>query len=186
MSKKLFITVLPAFMILLSGCSSPDVEVIDAEFAKDIYSSAGQPIVLEGITTTVGIGESGLWCSFKDHDIVMITLDFNFKGLDTKEETGSEKHHSEVYKILNKNAHMYNGEKEIELVWGYWPEETTATSASDMKLFYVIPDSTDLKKLKFEYDTSILNGVKGKYSYAKFDKMKPLEEEKEDSKDDES
>ncbi|MDQ7815549.1 MAG: hypothetical protein RDU14_00825 [Melioribacteraceae bacterium] len=183
MTKKLFYSILPAIIILLFGCSSPDVEVIDAEFAKSIYVSTGQPIVLEGITSSIGIGEKGIWCSFQNHDIIKITLDFNFKALDTKEEIGTDKHQSEVYRILNENAHMYNGENEIKLVWGYWPEETTGTSASDMKLFYVIPDSTDLKNLKFEYDTSLLNGVKGKYSYAKFDKMKPLEEEKETTKE---
>lgn len=161
-------------VIFIWGCSKKDVEVVDAEFAKNIYVSTGQPIVLDGVTTEIGIGKSGIWCSFKEHDIIRITLDFNFKALATKEKIGSDEYRSEVYKILSKNAHFYNGNKELENIWGYWPEETSATSASEMQLFYVIPHGIDMSKLKFEYDTSILSGTPGKFTYANFNNMKPL------------
>lgn len=174
MTRKLFCLILSGCIVFILGCSKKDVEVVDAEFAKNIYVSTGQPIVMEGITTEVGIGKSGIWCSFKEHDIVKITLDFNFNSLATTEKTGSDEYRSEIYKILSKNAHFYNGNKELENVWGYWPEEASATNASGMELFYVIPHGIDMTILKFEYDTSILNGTPGKFTYANFNSMKPL------------
>jgi hypothetical protein len=177
--KKMFYVILSLFTLLIFGCSSPSVEVIKAEFAEGIYLSGGQPIVLEGVKTLLSIGNKGMLCSFEDHNIIKISLNFNYKALNTKEKIGSDEYRSEVYNILSKNAHFYSGEIEIKSVWGFWPEKVTEKSASDMELFYVIPCKTDLKKLRFEYDASQLGRDTGIYTYTKFSNMKPLKPKKQ-------
>lgn len=177
--KKLFYVILSVFTLLLFGCSSPSVKVIKAEFAEDIYVSSGSPIILDGVETSLAIGEKGMWCSFKGHDIIKISLNFNYKALDTKEKIDTDEYLSEVYKILKENAHFFNGEIEQKAVWGFWPEKATETSASNMKLFYVIPNKTDPNKLKFEYDASQLRGDGNTYSFTKFGSMKLLKPKKQ-------
>ena len=173
MGKKIFFVISLIVLTLLVGCSKPNVEVVEAEFAKGIYSG-GQPILLKGISTSLAIGKNGVWSSFVDHKIIVVSLNLNYQPIHTKEEVGSDKHKSEVYEYLSKYARFYNDGVESKLVWGYWPDKVSETSASNLKLFYVIPDNTDLNKLKFEFEYSILNGIKGVYTYTKFNKMKPL------------
>lgn len=73
-----------------------------------------------------------------------------------------------------KNAHLFNGEAEIKSIWGFWPEKVTETRALNLKLFYIIPNNTNLEKLRFEYETSILGESINSYTYSGFNKMKPL------------
>ena len=161
------------------GCSSPpDVEVTQAEFAEHIYfPGKGLPKMTPGLKAQISVGEKGVWCKYEEHHIVKLLLDFNFKSLDTKEEIGSDEYKNEVFLILAKNAHLYDGSNEIERFFGYWPEDATETSVSQMTMFYVIPVDTDLKNLRFEYDRSILGINTGTYTYVKFDEMEPLETE---------
>jgi hypothetical protein len=166
--------IIPMLMLFIIGCSSPTVKVKKAEFAEDIYVSSGSPIILDSVKTILSIGQKGMWCSFEGHDIIKISLNFNYKALDTKEKVGTDEYLSEVYRILKTNAHFYDGEKEINVVWGFWPEKATETSASNMVLFYVIPNKTDLSKLRFEYDASQLGSEVKTYTYAEFSDMEPL------------
>jgi hypothetical protein len=177
--KKMSYFILLVFSLLLFGCTSQSVKVIKAEFVEDIYVSSGSPIIVEGAVTSIAIGEKGIWCSFKGHDIIKISLNFNYNALDTKEKIGTDEYLSEVYKILKENAHFFNGEIEQKAVWGFWPEKATKTSASNMKLFYVIPNNTDLNKLKFQYDASQLRGDVNTYTFSNFSSMKPLKPKKQ-------
>ena len=156
MKTKLYLITLSSLALFLFACSSPDVEVIKAEFAESI------------------IYDGGVSCIYKDHHIIKITLNFNFQNLNTKEQVGTDAYSSEVYQILSQNAHLYNGDSIIKYTYGYWPKKTTKTSASGMVLFYVIPDNTDLNKMKFIYDASVLGGTTKTYTYSSFGEMKPL------------
>jgi hypothetical protein len=157
---KLNIVVCSLLVFLIFACNRPNVKVIKAEFAKNI------------------LFDGGIACVYTGKNIIKITLDFNFQNLITKEQVGSDAYKSEVYQLLSKNAQFYCGDSVIEPTHGYWPEKITKTSASKMVLFYVIPNKTDLNKLKFEYNASILGGQTKPYSYSSFFEMKPLSPEK--------
>ncbi|MBN2613258.1 MAG: hypothetical protein JXB00_17020 [Bacteroidales bacterium] len=162
------------FSILFLSCSRPNIEVIKAEFVEDIYVSGGQPLAVQGVEQQISVGKNGMWCKFKGHDIIKISLNFNYENLDIHEEIGSDEHRCEVYNILYKNAHLFDGKAEIKSIWGFWPEKVTETSASNMSLFYIIPKDTNMDKLRFEYETSILGKSIDSYTYSGFNKMKPL------------
>ncbi|MGD8307110.1 MAG: hypothetical protein PVF17_10680 [Ignavibacteria bacterium] len=175
------IRIILLFSLLISisffNCSSPpDIEIINAEFVENIYfSGMSLPPMIQGVQTQVSVGENGVYCKYVDHHIIKLELNFNFKAIATQEEVGSKEHKKELFNTLSKIAHLYDGEIEQDLFWGYWPTEVTETSVTDMSLIYVIPATTDMSKLKFEYDTSILGGTTGIYTYSKFADMKPLE-----------
>ena len=107
------------FSILFFSCSRPNVEVVKAEFVEDIYVSGGQPLVVQGVKQQIAVGDNGMWCKFEGHDIIKISLNFNYESLDIHEEIGSDEYRSTVYNILYKNAHLFNGEAELKSIWGY-------------------------------------------------------------------
>lgn len=104
MKKILINVILSIFSILLFSCSRPNVEVIKAEFVEDIYVSGGQPIAVRGVKQQIAVGDNGIWCKFEGHDIIKISLNFNYENLDTHEEIGSDEHRRVVYSILYKKC----------------------------------------------------------------------------------
>jgi hypothetical protein len=155
MARKIVYFILPCLMVMMTGCSKP-VKVVKAEFAEYIVYSGGVSV------------------SYTDKQTISMTLDFNYKNLDTKEAVGSDAYKSEVFQILTKNASFYSGDSLIEYTYGYWPDKITKTSADNLILYYLIPLNADINKVRFEYNTSVLNGKPGSFVYNQFAKMKPL------------
>jgi hypothetical protein len=156
MKTKLVFVAFTAFTVLLIACSNPDIEVTKAEFVESIIYSGGVSVV------------------YKDNQIIKMTLDFNFQNLNTTEKEGTDAYKSEVYQILTKNAQLNIVDSLVKATYGYWPKEITKTSASELIMFYVIPNNTDLNKLVFQYDVSILGKTPGIFTYSDFGNMKPL------------
>lgn len=166
--KKEFNFVLFIFLLILFSCNSkPGVKVIKTEFVESLWVSGGG---MPGIVGSVKINqyEGGNEFFYQDHDIIKLTLNFNFQNIDSKEQLGSEAHRRELYKILIQKAQFYIEDSIAKNIWGYWPEKTTETSAKNMVLFYAIPKEVDKNILKFEYDKSILGSTSGIYNYNNF------------------
>jgi hypothetical protein len=79
-------------------------------------------------------------------------MDFYFtenmiKGLDPT----SDDYREELYSILTKAIHFYDGETPIKLNWGYWPTEAGNNYAKDMSFFFVVPENhSDQLRLVFD------------------------------------
>ena len=135
------------------------------------------PFIKGAEKVKVAVGKNGIRCTYENHHIIRLTLNFSYKPLDINDELGSDRYRSKVFNILQKNSHMYNGNNVVKSIWGYWPKEVTETNAYEMTLFYLIPTSSDLSKLRFEYDKSILGDTGGIFVFDKFADMEALEVE---------
>ena len=55
-----------------------------------------------------------------------------------------------------EGAHFYYEDEEVELTWGYWPQEAGSDYAKEMSLFYVVPSNHASESLRFVYDGDVL------------------------------
>ena len=166
--KKYLFPVIFVYLILMYSCNSgSSVKVTKSEFVESLWVNGGG---MPGIAGNVEVHqyENGNDFFYKDHDVLKLTMNFNFQSIDSEEEPGSEAQRREFYKILVQNSHFYIGDSLIINIWGYWPEKCSNTSAKKMVLFYAIPKNTDLKSLKFEFDKSILGNTAGIYCFNSF------------------
>ena len=129
------------FVGFLSGCGGnrPKVELRSTEYVFSINTSGG------------------VQYTFENQDILQIKLDFVFDpaiadGLDPS----SEDYRSEIYRILVEGAHLYFDNQEMSLQYGYWPEKAGRSTASEMTLFYLLPEGHNPDLIQFVYDGEVL------------------------------
>ncbi len=113
-----------------------------------------------GYVPTIETG--GVTYSFEDQDIVELQLDFTFDENWTADlDPTSDDYPSQLFDRLVPGARFFHGDEEVELTFGYWPQEADANSAQEMSLFYVVP-SGSAETLRFTFDGSVLGeGVAG-------------------------
>lgn len=135
---RILVLFLAAAAILASGCGN------------------GAKIASVKIVDTIDAG--GVFYQFEGMDNVQVIVDCTFdihvmSDLDAK---GGDEYRKALYARLTKGAHLFLGEKEIELKYGYWPEKTGSNYADGMTLFYVVPKDRPAHSLRFVYDGHVL------------------------------
>lgn len=137
--------VLATVTLLLPACSSRSEAIMtSAEYVPDFTSS--------GVTYT-----------FEGQEIIRIQLDFAFNDdLVPGVDPTSDNYREELYAKFITGAHFFNDNQEVDSVWGYWPSEATASSATKMSLFYLVPADHSVEDLRFTFDGDVLgDGVSG-------------------------
>lgn len=134
------IVLLMLLALLIAGCGGgkPKAKITSAKYVETI--NAG-----------------GVFYTFEGNDNIEIILEFTFadslaSGLDPV----SEDYRGELYTILVEGAHFYYEDEEVELTWGYWPQEAGSDYAKEMSLFYVVPSNHASESLHFVYDGDVL------------------------------
>ena len=138
MGKKVVMLVVLA--MILVGCSSgPKAEFISANYIDFISASGGVSYHFEGM------------------DNVEIRLNFRFdESLSANLDPGGDDYRSEIYLRLVEGAHFYYEGKEVERVYGYWPQKAGKNYADEMTLFYTVPTGHTSDSMRFVYDGDVL------------------------------
>ena len=136
---KRFVIALITATLLLPACSSQSEAIMtSAEYVPDFSSS-------------------GVTYKFEGQEIIRIQLDFAFNDdLVPGVDPASDNYREELYSRFVTGAHFYHDNQEVESVWGYWPSEATASSATKMSLFYLVPADHSVDDLRFTFDSDVL------------------------------
>lgn len=150
--KILFFCLLP--LLLISGCSKPSAKVTvkSAKVVENLSTPLNVFLKSDLGTGNAQVGESRMLYTFPEREIIEVVLNSNF--LDTAEslKAGSDDHRKEIYAVVRDSAAFTVKGEKVDEIWGYWPKKTTKNSATDMKLFYLIPEGTPLTDLKLTFD----------------------------------
>jgi hypothetical protein len=142
-------------ILMLAGCSGSkvSVKVKSAEIVKKF--EVDPKMLFYPVSSNLrifGTDTGGLAIAFSDYDIIRIVLDAKFTNFSGPKESDSDKQKQEVLEMLMSSATFSIGEKTEKVIYALNPEITTATSASDATLFYLIPKGTPLADLKLTFD----------------------------------
>ena len=148
--KKVFSFVFIAVMLVgVSACipSEAQCDVVSAEFVNGIPMSGGVTVSYEGFDT------------FK----VVINVQSTDKL--TTENLKDDEFRQAVYKNVSKGCSLtYNG-SEAELKYGFWPSSASSYMATEIKMFFLVPEGTDIKDLTFKLDGAVLGNPEYQFTY---------------------
>ena len=152
MNKKWIIIIAIVLLILVCLClvtagilflpgllNSTSADIISVQYAESINYSGGVSVVYEGM------------------DIIEIVMSFTFDPEIVSDlDPDSEDYRSELFLLIDEGITLYLDDEEVERTYGYWPEEADETSATNMTLFYLVPDSHDPDDLRFVFDGEVI------------------------------
>lgn len=148
--KKVFSFVLIAIMLVgVSACipSNAQCEVVSAEYVNGIPMSGGLTVNYEGFDTFEVI------INVQAADKLMTE---NLKGDEFRQA---------VYKSVSKGCSLTCNGTEAELKYGFWPSTASTYMASEIKMFFLVPEGTDAKDLTFKLDGAVLGNPDYQFTY---------------------
>lgn len=149
MKKLITLMLILALTLALGGCGSHKAEckVISAEFVDAVPMNGGVQVNYEGksifkIVFTATLAEG-------------FTAD-GAKGDDFRKA---------MYSRINEGCRLSCDGGEGKQVWGYWPEKATQYAATQMTLFYTVPEGSEASAITFTLDGSVLGDAEYQFSY---------------------
>lgn len=138
-----------ALALVLAGCGPHKAEckVISAEFVDAIPMNGGVRVNYEGKSI------------FKI--VFTATLAEGF----TADGSKGDDFRKAMYSHINAGCKLTFDGGEGEQVWGYWPEKASQYSATQMTLFYTVPEGTEASALTFTLDGGVLGDAEYQFSY---------------------
>lgn len=157
-------------VIFFSACSKPTVSVTvkTAKVVEELITGLNVFLQSDLGTSNARVGSNSMAYTFPEREIIQVELDSTFIGLGESLKPGSEEHRKEIYKKILESVSFSVAEKNVDLIWGYWPKKTGKNSASGMKLFYLIPEGTPLSDLKLTIDGAKLGDPAYSLVYTEF------------------
>ena len=148
MKKPIALILIVTLVLILCGCGShkADCKVVSAEFVDNVPNN-GVMITFEGKSI------------FKI--VFNATLAEAFTGDGAKGDDFRKAMYSHIYAGCKL---LYDG-GEGEQVWGYWPKKASQYAATEMTLFYTVPEGTDASALTFKLDGGVLGDAEYQFSY---------------------
>ena len=152
MKRKVFRVLLIAALIVavaaLCGCGSHKAEcrILSAEFVDTIPMNGGIQVKYEGKSI------------FKVQFSATLAEAFSADG------AKGDDFRKAVYSHINDGCKLTFDGGEGEQVWGYWPEKASQYSATQMTLFYTVPEGTEASALTFTLDGSVLGDAEYLFS----------------------
>ena len=149
MKKLIVFTLVLALSLVLCGCGSHKAEckIISAEFVDAVPMNGGIQVDYEGKSI------------FKI--VFTATLAETFTGDGAK----GDDFRKAMYSHINGGCKLTFDGGEGEQVWGYWPEKASQYSATQMTLFYTVPEGTEASALTFTLDGGVLGDAEYQFSY---------------------
>jgi hypothetical protein len=112
---------------------------------------------IKSVKIVEDINANGVFYKFEGNDLIEIILDVYFPaGFIADPNLSGDNLKSSLYKKIKRGAHVICDGREVKPSYGYWPQETSNTSAKKMTLYYVVPQNRTGKNLTFVYDGSVL------------------------------
>lgn len=157
-------------VIFFSACSKPAVSVTvkTAKVVEELVTSLNVFLQSDLGTSNALVGSNSMVYTFPEREIIQVELDSTFIGLGESLKPGSEEHRKEIYKKILESVSFTVAGKKIDLIWGYWPKTTRKNSASEMKLFYLIPEGTPMSDLKLTFDGAKLGDPTYSMAFTEF------------------
>ena len=148
--KKVFSFVLIAVMLVgVSACipSEAKCEVVSAEYVNSIPMSGGITVSYEGF------------------EIFKVVINVQSVEKLTTENLKGDELRQAVYKSVSKGCSVTCNGSEAKLEYGFWPSSASSYMASEIKMFFLVPEGTDTKDLTFKLDGKVLGNPEYQFTY---------------------
>ena len=149
MKKRIVLILVLALTLVLCGCGSHKAEcrIVSAEFVDTIPMNGGIQVNYEGKSV------------FKVQFSATLAEAFSADG------AKGDDFRKAMYSHINDGCKLTFDGGEGEQVWGYWPEKASKYSATQMTLFFTVPEGTQASALTFTLDGSALGDAEYQFSY---------------------
>lgn len=145
-------------VIVLSSCSKPTVSVTvkSAKVVENLSTQLNVFLKSDLGTSNAMVGSNSMLYTFPEREIIRVELDCTFIGLGESLKTGSDEHKQLIFDRVLESAVFTVNEKKVDYIWGYWPKSSGKNDATNITLFYLIPDGTSMADLKLTFDGAAL------------------------------